>query len=80
MLLMICLFWGLSFPLMKAAGQLMERVVPDASTWFYTSMMLMPRFVLASVVLALLLGRGLRTITANEWKQGGMLGAFAVLV
>jgi drug/metabolite transporter (DMT)-like permease len=79
MLLMICLFWGLSFPLMKAAGQLMERVVPDASTWFYTSMMLMPRFVLASVVLALLLGRGLRTITANEWKQGGMLGAFAVL-
>ena len=71
-------FWGLSFPLMKAAGQLTERTAPEASTWFFTSMMLMPRFVLAALVLALALGRGLVTISPSEWKQGVMLGLFAV--
>jgi len=79
MLLVANAFWGLSFPLMKAAGQLTERLSPEATPWFFTAMMLMPRFVIAAVVLALILGRGVRSITPSEWKQGLTLGAFAVL-
>ncbi|MCF3651561.1 DMT family transporter [Synoicihabitans lomoniglobus] len=77
MLLLATTFWGLSFPLMKGAGQLAERGAPDASTWFYTTMMVMPRFVLAALVLAVALGRTLRGITRLEWKQGLMMGLFA---
>ena len=79
MLLLANAFWGLSFPLMKAAGQLTERISPEANPWFFTAMMLMPRFILAAVVLAMVLGRGLWTMTASEWKQGLTLGTFAVL-
>lgn len=79
MLLLANAFWGLSFPLMKAAGQLTERISPEADPWFYTAMMLMPRFVLAAVVLGLVMGKGVRTINASEWKQGLWLGGFAVL-
>lgn len=79
MLLLANAFWGLSFPLMKAAGQLTERISPEANPWFFTAMMLMPRFIIAAVVLALILGKGVRSITASEWKQGLTLGIFAVL-
>ena len=79
MLLLANAFWGLSFPLMKAVGQLTQRVSPEANPWFFTAMMVMPRFVLAAAVLATVLGRRLRTITSNEWQQGLLLGSFAVL-
>jgi drug/metabolite transporter (DMT)-like permease len=77
MLLLATTYWGMSFPLMKAAGQLAERVTPDASTWFYTAMMVMPRFVLAALVLAVALGRGLFRLTKLEWEQGLWIGGFA---
>ncbi|MBT5900870.1 MAG: DMT family transporter [Opitutaceae bacterium] len=77
MLLLVTLFWGLSFPLMKGAGQLAARHAPDAGTWFFTGMMLMPRYILASLVLAVVLGPMLRSITRLELKQGLLIGAFA---
>jgi drug/metabolite transporter (DMT)-like permease len=79
MLLLANAFWGLSFPLMKAAGQLTERISPEANPWFFTAMMLMPRFILAAVVLGVVLGKQLGAITVGEWKQGLWLGGFAVL-
>ena len=77
MLLLATAFWGVSFPLMKALGQLAHQVSPDAGTWYFTSMMLMPRFVLAAVVIGLVMGRGVREITRNEWYQGACIGGFA---
>lgn len=77
MLLVVTGFWGMSFPLMKGAGMLAAVHAPDASTWFFTAMMLMPRYLLATAVLALVLGPAWRTITALEWKQGLCLGGFA---
>lgn len=79
MLLLATACWGVSFPLMKATGQLAARVNPAASPWFFTSMMVMPRFVLATLVLAVVLGPSLRGITRGEWSQGAMLGGFATL-
>ena len=42
-------------------------------------MMILPRFLLAALVLAVALGRSLLTITASEWKQGATLGGFAAM-
>ncbi len=79
MLLLATSYWGLSFPLMKATGQLVAAAVPEAGSWFSTAMMILPRFLLAALVLAAALGRSLRTITAAEWQQGAMLGGFAAM-
>ncbi|GAB5562497.1 MAG: DMT family transporter [Synoicihabitans sp.] len=77
MLLLVTAFWGISFPLMKGAGLLAARHAPEASTWFFTGMMLMPRYILASVILALVLGSALRGISRREFRQGFLIGAFA---
>ena len=77
MLLVVTGFWGTSFPLMKGAGLLAAAHAPEASTWFFTAMMLMPRYLLATAVLAVVLGPALRTITALEWKQGLYIGGFS---
>ncbi len=76
-LLVVTAFWGLSFPLMKAAGLLAARQAPDANTWVFTGMMLMPRYILASVILAIVLGPALRNISRLECKQGLLIGGFA---
>lgn len=77
MLLLVTGFWGMSFPLMKAAGLLATVHAPEAGTWFFTAMMLLPRYVLATAVLAVVLGPGLRTLTRREWQQGLAIGGFA---
>ena len=77
MLLLVTGFWGMSFPLMKAAGMLAAVHAPNAGTWFFTAMMLAPRYILATAVLAIVLGAGLRHITRLEWKQGLAIGGFA---
>lgn len=79
MLLLVTGFWGMSFPLMKGAGMLAEIHAPEASSWFFTAMMLMPRYILAVLVLAAVLGPALRSITVREWQQGLWLGGFATL-
>lgn len=77
MLLLTSLYWGMSFPLMKAIGQLVEVEAPGASSWFYGAMMIMPRFLLAAMVVAVVIGPGLRSITRAEWHQGALLGGFS---
>lgn len=77
MLLIANLFWGLSFPLIKAIVYEHQQLVPESGNWFITSMTIAPRFLLASLVLLLLAGRRFLATTRNELKQGLGLGVFA---
>lgn len=77
MLVLANLFWGLSFPLIKAIVYAHQLAVPESSTWFLTAYTVAPRFLLATLVLAWVLRRQLGGITAAEWKQGSLIGATA---
>jgi drug/metabolite transporter (DMT)-like permease len=69
--------WGLSFPLMKALVLQQQQLLPGASVWFITAETLAARFVVATVVLALVCGRRLRGMTRGEIKLGVGVGVFA---
>jgi drug/metabolite transporter (DMT)-like permease len=77
MLLVANLFWGLSFPVIKAVVLVHEQLLPGSGNWFITAMTLAPRYVLALAILAVLQGRGLFDVTAREGRQGLALGLFA---
>lgn len=77
MLLLANLLWGLSFPLIKAMVHAHQLAVPESSTWFITAYTVAPRFLLAAIVMAALLGTRLRTFTWLEYKQGLLLGLTA---
>lgn len=77
MLLLGCLLWGVSFPLIKALVQLQERLVPGGSTWFITASTLLPRFLVGGLVLGLISFKAWRTLTGSELKQALGLGLFA---
>ena len=77
MLLLANLFWGLSFPLVKAIMLAHQLAVPASGTWFVTAYTIAPRYVLGSLVLLLLLGKKLGTFTRAEVWQGVLLGATA---
>ncbi|HEY0965963.1 MAG TPA: DMT family transporter [Opitutaceae bacterium] len=79
MLLVANLFWGLSFPVIKAVVLVHEQVLPGSGNWFITAMTVAPRFVLALAILAVLQGRGLGDFSRNEIKQGVALGLFAAV-
>lgn len=74
MLVLTTLFWGLSFPLVKAIALAHQAVLPASSSWFITACAVAPRFLLGSAVLLLVLGNKLRTFTRLELKQGGLIG------
>ncbi|MEI6106961.1 MAG: EamA family transporter [Opitutae bacterium] len=77
MLLLANLYWGLSFPLIKAIIMAHQQVVPASSTWFITAYTIAPRFLLASAVLIMVLWRIRTTITRLEIRQGLLLGLTA---
>ncbi|WP_404424508.1 DMT family transporter [Nibricoccus sp. IMCC34717] len=77
MLLLANLFWGLSFPLIKALGQLHAALAPSAPDALLTLYTIAPRFLLAVVLMALWRPRLVTGITACEWRQGLTLGLFA---
>ena len=77
MLLLANLFWGLSFPLIKAMVFAHQQVLPESSTWFITAYTVAPRFLLAALVLLVLLGPQLRTFTRLEIRQGALIGVTA---
>lgn len=77
MLLLANLFWGLSFPLIKALILTHQNLLPESGTWFVTAYIVVPRFLLATLILALLLRRYLFTLTRLEIKQGLLLGCSA---
>lgn len=77
MLLLANLYWGLSFPLIKAIILAHQQVVPASSTWFITAYTIAPRFLLATAVLTMVLWRVRATITRLEIRQGLLLGLTA---
>lgn len=77
MLVLANLFWGLSFPVIKALALLHAQLLPAAGTWFSTLYIVAPRFVLATVILVAWQGRGFWRITRGELQQGGLLALFA---
>ena len=79
MLLFANLFWGLSFPVIKAVLLLEGRLIPDASPWFYTLYAVAPRFVAAFAVMALVRACRRRfDVRRSEIVQGVVVGLFAV--
>ncbi len=75
MLLLANLFWGLSFPLLKAIMLVHLQVLPESGTWFITACTVAPRFLLAAGVLALVLRGSLGSFTRLEMAQGALLGS-----
>jgi drug/metabolite transporter (DMT)-like permease len=77
MLVVATLFWGLSFPVIKALMLIHERLLPEASTWFSAIYAVGPRFPLAIAIIIAWRPRGCWRFTRLELKQGSILGLFA---
>ncbi|HZL46969.1 MAG TPA: DMT family transporter [Opitutaceae bacterium] len=79
MLVLANVFWGLSFPLIKAIAFEHQRLLPGSSSWFVTACLLAPRFVLGAAILLLLQRGALRNLRRLEVRQGVGLALFAVV-
>ncbi len=77
MLLLANLFWGVSFPVVKAMALLHEQLMPGVSSWFSAICTVAPRFLFATAALVLWQWRSLFTTTRGELKQGVVIGLFA---
>jgi drug/metabolite transporter (DMT)-like permease len=73
-LLLANLFWGLSFPLIKAMGHEQLQLVPASSSWFITTLTVAARFVLAALVMLPLARSQLAELRPGELRQGVTLG------
>ncbi len=73
-LLVANLFWGLSFPLIKAVAYTHELLLPGSGNWFITAMMLAPRFLLAAAIMLVVARKQLGRLSRLELKQGLLLG------
>ena len=79
MLVLANVFWGLSFPLIKAIAFEQQRLFPGSSSWFITACMLAPRFMLGAAIIAVWQPGALRGVSRLEVRQGVGLASFAVL-
>lgn len=77
MLLVANVFWGVSFPTVKAMTLLYEHLLPGVGAAFTLNLTIAPRFLLAALVLLLWQARRVGTITRGELAQGGVMGLFA---
>ena len=77
MLLLANVFWGVSFPVVKAMTLLHGQLLAGAGAWYTVSLTVAPRFLLAAAVLLLWQGRRVLTLTRGELTQGGVMGLFA---
>ena len=77
MLLFANLFWGLSFPVIKAVMLLHGVLIPHAGSWFSAIYTVAPRFLLASAVLIALRPFDFWKVTRGEVKQGVIIGLFS---
>jgi len=76
MLLLATAFWGLSFTVMKSLALEQQKLLPEAGSWFFTSLGVMYRFGLAGLIVAAFAWRDLKRITRLEFEQGLGLAAF----
>jgi drug/metabolite transporter (DMT)-like permease len=79
MLTLATLFWGLSFPVMKATGAIQQSLLRTEESWFVASSMVAVRFGTAAVITALWSARSIRRVTWLEAWQGIGLGVCAGL-
>jgi len=77
MLILATSFWGLSFPLIKAAGLTQQRIVPESTSLFITAWALAPRFILGAIFFLFTQWKAVVSLTSAEWKQSLSLGIFA---
>jgi drug/metabolite transporter (DMT)-like permease len=70
--------WGVSFPVMKALSLEQHKLLPEAGSWFETSLGVMYRFGAAGLVLLLFNVSRLKTISCREVEQGVALAFFGV--
>jgi drug/metabolite transporter (DMT)-like permease len=77
-LLLCTLFWGLSFPVMRALAFTQAQLLPDAGSWFFTALGVMYRFGLAGLLLLPFGFRSLKNLTRREVEQGAVLAFFGV--
>ena len=70
------LFWGLSFPIMKSIGLLQQQLLPHASSWFTTCLIVFARFGISAVIIGVVAAKTLRGLTRLEISQGVGLGFF----
>ncbi len=66
MLLLATLFWGVSFPVMKAVGMLHQDMLAAANTWFAASSLVVVRFGIAALIT---LGWAWRTLRQFRWLE-----------
>ncbi len=76
MLVLATAFWGLSFPVMKALSLTQQKLLPDASSWFFTSLGVTLRFGAAGLLLLPFAITSLRKLSRREIEQGLVLAAF----
>lgn len=76
MLVLCCVFWGVSFPVTRALALAQQQLVPGASTWFLSAELIVWRFGVAALILALVSARTLRHLTRTELWHGLGLGLF----
>lgn len=77
MLLLCTSFWALSFPVMKALALTQQEILPDAGSWFITSLCVMSRFLMAGLLLLLASPARIKTTTRREVEQGIWLAFFS---
>ncbi|MDR3460214.1 MAG: DMT family transporter [Verrucomicrobiae bacterium] len=76
MLILATPCWALSFPVMKALALEQHRLLPDAGSWFFTSLGVMIRFGAAGLLLLPVLFFVRETISRRELEQGIALAIF----
>jgi len=76
MLMLATAFWAVSFPAMKALSLEQQKLLPDAGSWFFTSLGVMYRFGAAGLVMLVLLWRHCGKISRLEIEQGLWLALF----
>ena len=77
LLLLANVYWGLSFPLIKAITALNHLLVPEAGTWFLAAAALAPRFLLAGVIMVIFQRGALVRPSRRELEQGLGIAVFA---
>jgi drug/metabolite transporter (DMT)-like permease len=78
MLVLCTALWALSFPTMKALTLTQQPLVPQAGSWFFSSLDVMSRFGAAGLVMLLLSWRTLHALARREVEQGLGLALFGV--
>jgi drug/metabolite transporter (DMT)-like permease len=76
MLIAATAMWALSFPVMKSLALEQQKLLPDAGSWFFTSLGVMYRFGIAGVILAAFAFRDVKRISRLEFEQGLGLAVF----